>query len=183
MARIDPIPREQMTPEQIRINDAISAPRGGGQALGPFSIWLRTPELAEKAAVFGDHLRAKLALPPRLQELAILVIARHWSAQYEWYAHARHARRVGIPDAVVEAIRNRREPQIADPADTIVYRLTREMLDTRALSDPTYAAAVELLGEQTVIDLITTIGFYVMVAIVLVGYRVDVPTGDRPLPD
>lgn len=182
MARIDPIPLDSMTPDQRRANDAIAAPRGGGQALGPFSIWLRTPELASKAAAFGDHLRAKLTLSKRLQELSILVIARHWSAQYEWFAHARHATNLGIPADVIEAIRHRKTPALDDADDAIVYRLTTEIVETRALSDDTYAAAVERLGEQTVVDLITTIGFYAMVAIVLVGFRVDVPTGDTPLP-
>jgi len=180
MARIDPIPREAMTPEQIRVNDAISSKRGGGQAHGPFGIWLRTPALAEKAMVFGDHLRAELALPQRLQELAVLVVARHWSAQYEWHAHARHAARLDIPAELIEAIRSRKEPVIADEKDEITYRLTKEMLETRALSDTTYADAVRLLGEQTVVDLFTTIGFYVMVAIVLVGFRVDIPDGGAP---
>jgi 4-carboxymuconolactone decarboxylase len=183
MARIDPIPPERMTAEQRRVNDAIAGRRGGGQALGPFSIWLRTPDLAEKAAALGDHLRSRLALAPRHQELAILVVARHWSAQYEWYAHARHAARVGLDAAVVEAIRTRREPAFADDSDAVVYRLTRELCDTRALGDDTYARAVDLLGEQTVVDLVTTIGFYVMVAVVLVGFRIDVPGGARPLDD
>lgn len=184
MARIDPIPREKMTPEQIRVNDAISSKRGGGQAHGPFGIWLRTPELAEKAMVFGDHLRAELTLPQRLQELAVLVVARHWTAQYEWHAHARHAERLNVPPELIAAIRDRKEPVIEDEKDALVYRLTAEMLETRALSDATYAEAVRLLGEQTVVDLITTIGFYVMVAIVLVGFRVDIPGGGgAPLPE
>jgi len=184
MARIEAISRDEMTPEQIRVNDAISAKRGGGQAHGPFGIWLRTPALAEKAAVFGDHLRAELTLPQRLQEIAVLVVARHWTAQYEWFAHVRHAERLNIPAELIEAIRSRREPVIADAEDAIVYRLTTEMLESRALSDATYRDAVGLLGEQTVVDLITTIGFYVMVAIVLVGFRVGIPGGQpAPLPE
>lgn len=154
MARIGPIPLDQMTPEQRRINDAIAGKRGGGPAKGPFGVWLRTPALAEKAAALGDYLRAELTIPPKLQELAILVVARHWTAQYEWHAHARHAAEVGIDPAIVEAIRTRREPKIA-----------------------AYARAVMLLGEQAVVDLVTTIGFYVMVAVVLVGFRVDIPDG------
>jgi len=122
MARIEAISRDEMTPEQIRVNDAISAKRGGGQAHGPFGIWLRTPALAEKAAVFGDHLRAELTLPQRLQEIAVLVVARHWTAQYEWFAHVRHAERLNIPAELIEAIRSRREPVIADAEDAIGAR-------------------------------------------------------------
>jgi len=184
MARIEPIPRDEMTPEQIRVNDAISARRGGGQAHGPFGIWLRTPALAEKAMVLGDHLRAELALPQRLQEIAVLTVARHWTAQYEWFAHARHAERLNVPAELIEAIRAGRAPSIADARDAMVYRLTSEMLESRALSDATYRDAVGLFGEQTVVDLITTVGFYVMVAVVLVGFRVDIPGNPAaPLPE
>jgi len=184
VARIDPIPLDEMTPEQRRINDAIAGKRGGGQAKGPFGIWLRTPALAAKAAAFGDHLRAELSIPQKLQELAILVVARHWSAQYEWFAHARHAAEVGIEPAIVEAIRTRRAPSISDDKEAIVYRVAKELCETRNLSDDAYARAVTLLGEQAVVDLVTTIGFYVMVAMVLVGFRVDVPDGGpKPLPE
>ena len=184
MARIDPIPLDRMTPEQRRINDAIAGKRGGGPAKGPFGLWLRTPELAEKAAALGDYLRANLVIPQKLQELAILVVARHWTAQYEWFAHARHAAAVGIDPAVVEAIRTRREPVIRDDKEAIVYRVAKELCESRNLSDDAYARAITLLGEQAVIDLVTTIGFYVMVAVVLVGFRVDIPDGGaKPLPE
>ena len=184
MARIDPIPLDQMTPEQRHVNDAIAAKRDGGPAKGPFAIWLRTPELAEKAAAFGDHLRAKLAIPQKLQELAILVVARHWTAQYEWHAHSRHLAKVGLDPTIVEAIRTRREPVIHDAKEAIVYRVAKELCETRNLSDDAYARAVTLLGEQAVVDLVTTIGFYVMVAVVLVGFRVDIPDGGpTPLPE
>ena len=77
MARINPIPHERMSPEQIRVNGS----RPGG-ATGPHSIWLRSPELAMKAAALLTHVRSQSTLSPRLQELAILIAARAWTAQY-----------------------------------------------------------------------------------------------------
>lgn len=179
MARIDPIPLEKMTAEQRRINDEISAARSGGQASGPFGLWLRTPELADRANAFGSHIRRETSAPQRLVELAVLVIARHWKAEYEWAVHEKHARRLGIDDAAIEAIRNDRRPELADAADQVAYDLAREITETRKVDDATYARAVETLGEQTVLDLVTAIGFYVMVAVVLAVYLVDVREGEK----
>ena len=183
MARLDPIPRERMTEDQIRINDEITSTRGGGQAGGPFALWLRTPELADRANQFGTYLRHQTSVPQRLVELAVLTIARHWTAQYEWFAHAKYIEKVGLDPAVAEAIRTHRQPDITKDDEKAVYALTTELHDTRTVSDGTYARAVELLGEQTVLELVTIIGFYTMVAMVLTTYRVDIPGGGAyPLP-
>lgn len=184
MARIDPVPLERMTALQRRVNDHIAGRRSGGAAHGPFSIWLRTPALAEKAAALGDHLRDETTLPRKLLELAVLVVARQWTAQYEWHAHVRRGPEVGLDPNVIEAIRTRKEPVFRDKDEAIVYRVATELCDDRALADDTYERAVDRLGEQTVVDLVTAIGFYIMVAVVLVAFKVDILTGDpKPLPD
>ena len=182
MARINPIPREDMTQEQIRVNDAIAAVRAGGQAKGPFSVWLRTPELAEKIGTFGIHLRTRNSLPRRLFELTVLVTARTWTAQYEWYAHEKHVGVAGLDPALVEEIRQGRKPVFAEDDEELVYDIVTEISQTRALGDTTYQKAIQLLGEQGVIDLLTVIGYYTMIAVVLVGLEVDTPDGSRPLP-
>jgi 4-carboxymuconolactone decarboxylase len=182
MARIDPIPLEAMTQEQKRINDEIAGSRGGGTAKGPFALWLRTPELADLANAFGSHLRHHTSVPQRLVELAVLVVARTYTAQYEWYAHAKYVEQVGLDPAVAEAIRSRTAPVIEKEDEKIVYAVASELSVDRRLSDPTYAKAVETLGEQTVLDLVTIIGFYTMVAVVLVSIDVDIPDGGpKPL--
>ena len=183
MARLEPIPRERMTEEQIRINDEIASTRSTGQAGGPFALWLRTPELADRANQFGTYLRHQTSVPQRLVELAVLTIARHWTAQYEWFVHARYIDKVGLDPAIIEAIRTNRQPDITADDEKAVYALTTELHDQRTVSEGTYARAVELLGEQTVLELVTIIGFYTMVAMVLVSFRVDIPDGGaNPLP-
>lgn len=184
MARIDPIPLDRMTPEQRRINDEIAATRGGGPAKGPFALWLRTPELAERADAFGSYLRHHTSVPQNLVELAVLVIARAWTAQYEWHAHIAAWRKLGLDADIAEAIRQRREPPLRSEEDKAVYAITTELLERRALGDATYARAVAVLGEQAVLDLVTIIGFYTLVAMVLVAFRVDIPDGgEKPLPE
>ncbi len=182
MARIDPIPLAAMTPEQKRINDEIAGSRGGGTAKGPFALWLRTPELADLANAFGSHLRQNTSVPQRLVELAVLVVARTYTAQYEWYAHAQYVKQVGLDPAVAEAIRTRAEPKIVKEDEKIVHAVATALSVERRLDDATYAKAVKILGEQTVLDLVTIIGFYTMVAVVLVAIDVDIPDGGaKPL--
>ena len=184
MARIDPIPLDEMNPEQKRINDEIAGSRGGGPAKGPFALWLRTPELADKANLFGSYLRQQTSVPQRLVELAVLVVARTYTAQYEWFAHAAHANKVGLDAALVEAIRTGREPVIEKEDEQIVHAVATALSVDRRLDNATYARAVEVLGEQTLLDLVTIIGFYTMVAVVLVSFDVDIPDGGaKPLPE
>lgn len=182
MARISPIPLDAMTPEQKRINDEIAGSRGGGPAKGPFALWLRTPELADKANLFGSYLRQQTSVPQRLVELAVLVVARTYTAQYEWFAHAAHANKVGLDATLVEAIRTGQEPVIEKEDEQIVHAVATALSVDRRLDDATYARAVEVLGEQTLLDLVTIIGFYTMVAVVLVSFDVDIPDGGpKPL--
>ena len=148
MARINPIPREDMSEEQLRVNDDISGVRAGGQAMGPFAIWLRSPEMAEKIGAFGIHLRTKSSLSRRLFELAVLTTARTWSAQYEWYAHAKFIDVAELDPNVMEEIRLGRKPAFAQADEELVYDIVMEMSDTRALSDESYLRASQVLSEE-----------------------------------
>jgi 4-carboxymuconolactone decarboxylase len=183
LARIDPIPRAQMTAEQIRVNDAITGARAGGQAGGPFALWLRDPAFAEIAGEFGIYLRTKTTLPPRLLELTVLTTARNWTAQYEWSVHEKHAAAAGLDPDVIEDLRRGRAPSFEHDDEAVVYTVVKEIDTTKRLSDDTYARAVELLGEQTVIELLTITGYYSLIAMVLNGIEVDTPDGSTPLPE
>ncbi|MEK9683914.1 MAG: hypothetical protein VW226_05155 [Rhodospirillaceae bacterium] len=185
MARINPIPMDAMDPEQRRCNDEIAATRGGGAAKGPFALWLRTPELADKANAFGSFLRHKTSVPQNLVELAVLIVARHYTAQYEWHAHHNSWRKLGLDEGIAEAIRNREMPKLQTDQDIAVYQMTSELLENKKVSEGSYSAAVGILGEQTVLDLVTIIGFYVMVALVLVTFEVEIPGehDKKPLPE
>jgi 4-carboxymuconolactone decarboxylase len=181
MARIDPIPPDQMTEEQRAVDAEIAAKRTGGNARGPFALWLRDPELARRADAFGSYVRSSTSVPRRLSELAILTVARHWTAQYEWFAHENHVIDAGLTQDVVDAIKARRRPDFSNADDEAVYDLCMEINENRAVSDETYARSVERLGEQMVLDLVTTVGFYTMVATLVVTFQIDIP-GGGPLP-
>src|SRR5262245_11761927 len=111
--RFKPIPPDDMTPEQKRVVQALTdGPRGGLR--GPFPALLRLPELADRVRVLGDYVRFEGTLPAPLRELAILVVARFWSAQYEWYAHSQHAVKAGVDPSVPAAIaKGERPPRLS----------------------------------------------------------------------
>ncbi|CAN0496743.1 unnamed protein product, partial [Phaeothamnion confervicola] len=150
---------------------------------GPFALWLRRPEIAERANAFGNALRADGRIDKRLFELMVLIVARHWSAQYAWFAHERHALKAGLPAEIIEAIRHGRQPEFARDDEKLVYDIVTELNQSRDLSEPSYRRGVALFGLDLFIEFVTAIGFYIMVAVMLKTFDAPVPDGTRPLPD
>jgi len=180
MARIAALEKDQLGPYQMQIHDEIAGARSGA-VRGPFAIWLRLPELADKANQFGNVMR-RGRLDRRLFELMVLVVARHWSAQYEWYAHERNALAAGISPEIVEAIRSRRLPEFERGDEKQIYELVTELHETRRLAQASYDRALAVLGEEPLIELVTAIGFYTTVAMVINVFEAPVPGDARPLP-
>ena len=175
MARL-PMP-ETLTERQQEVLDAITAgPRGG--ARGPFAALLRSPELCERAQLLGAFCRFGTSLGPRLSELVILVTAREWTAQYEWYAHARLAREAGLDEAVIEAIKARRRPEGMTVDEAAIYDLSTELYATRRVSDATYDRAVSALGEKGIVETIGIMGYYCLVSMALNVSGVELPGGE-----
>jgi 4-carboxymuconolactone decarboxylase len=177
--RMKPLTPETMTPEQRRVADEIVAgPRGGMR--GPFSALLRSPELAERAQKLGEYVRFNSSLDKRLNELAILVTAREWGAQYEWYAHRQLALKAGLAAAIADAIGEGKRPEGMQRDETVVYDFCHELLSTRQVGDATYQAVVDLFGERGVVDLIAASGYYGLVSMVLNVERHPLPDGVEP---
>lgn len=174
--RIPDLRHEDLSARQKQLFDRIAGTRGG-VVRGPFAIWMRHPDLVEHADRFGSHLRSGTDVPRHLSELAILVTARFWNASYEWYAHAGAAEDAGIAAADIEAIRAGDIPVFSDATEQCVYTLARELYETKFIGDVTYNQAIDLLGEDQVIDLIAIIGFYSMVALTLNAFHAPLPDG------
>jgi 4-carboxymuconolactone decarboxylase len=182
MSRLPELSRDRMSAEQQRIYDEIAAgPRG--QVVGPLKVWLHSPELADRAQKLGAYVRYHSSLPPELSELAILVTGRLWRADFEWYAHVGPARAAGIPEAVIEAIRTGAEPALEDAGSRAVHAVARELHETRALSDATYAQAEAALGRRQMVDLVGLLGYYTLIAMTLNAFDVPTPDGSRPFED
>jgi 4-carboxymuconolactone decarboxylase len=178
-ARYPPLSRDEMTPQQQTVADAIAGgPRGGLR--GPFQAWLRSPELANRLQKVGEFVRFNSSVPARLNELAILITARAWDAQFEWWAHHRLALEAGLEPAVAADIAEGRRPASMQADEAVVYDFCTELRTTRRVSDATLAAALELLGEAGVIELIGASGYYDLVSMTLNVAEVALPDGVEP---
>ena len=178
--RFPPIALDDMTSEQRTIADrVISGPRQGLR--GPYNALLRSPDLADRSERLGEYIRYRNSYSEPLKELAIIITARHWTAQYEWYAHRRLAEQQGISADICDAIAARRRPTGMTAEQGAVHDFCTELLRTGRLTDATYAAIRDRFGERGVVDLIYTVGHYSTVALILNVDRYPVPEGAKPL--
>jgi 4-carboxymuconolactone decarboxylase len=175
--RFAPLDPDELTPEQQRVAAAITnGPRG--DLRGPFPALLRSPELADRVQHLGEYIRFGNALPAALKELAVLLTARKWAAEFEWWAHRQFALEAGLAPAIVDAIAAGRRPDELDREQAAVYEFTSELLASGGVADETFDTARALLGDQGVVDLTCTVGYYSLVAFVLNVDRVPVPHDD-----
>jgi 4-carboxymuconolactone decarboxylase len=180
VARVETLDPQSLSTEQQRIFRDIAGARGG-VVRGPFAIWLRNPALADAANRLGNVLRADGKLDKRLFELAVLIIARHWSAQYEWYVHAKHGLAAGLSPTIIVAIQERRKPALERNDEKLVYDAITELVETKTVSSQTYDRVIAALGLDLTIELFSAAGFYTMVAMVLNAFEAPVPEGKPPL--
>ena len=174
--RFKPLTWEGLSPAQlVMVESVMSGKRGAMQ--GPYNVLLRSPEVGNLAQQFGAHTRFNSSLPLALNELAILLVARFWTCQFVWWAHRRIAFDAGLPRDLIEAIAAGTAPQ-GHPADVAaVYGFCNELLQTRQVSDASYAAAVEMFDEIGVVDLMATMSYYTLVSMSLNVDRYPLPEG------
>src|ERR1700751_3755023 len=153
----------EMSENQKQIYDeAIAGKRGSAPA--PMMAWLNSPEMARHATRLGEKLRFNTMFPPKLAEIAILVTARHWTAHYEWYAHKRLALKGGLDAKIIDDIRDRRTPAFGDATAQMIYDVAKSLHEGHGLTQPLYDAAIALLGERGLVEIIGLCGYYTMVS-------------------
>jgi len=181
--RFSALGESDMTEAQKAVHSAIAlGPRGGVR--GPFNALLRSPELAERVQKLGEYLRFNSALPSRLNEFAILITARYWTAQYEWYAHQILALKAGLDPAVAADLAQGIRPAKLQPDEALVYDFCTELHRDISVSDAAYAAALDAFGERGIVDLLGVSGYYTLVSMVLNVDRHPLPAGvSAPLRD
>ena len=177
--RFKPLTWEEMTPAQHKMmEDLFSGPRGGAD--GPFNVLLRSPEMGNIAQQFGASMRFNQNMPRKLNELAIIITGRYWTAQYEWYAHKRAALSAGLNPAIVDAIAEGRRPAGMQKDEEAVYTFCTEVLNTKHVSDATFAMAKDAIGEKGIVDLMGVMSWYQMVSMLLNVDRYPLPAGVQP---
>ncbi|MCJ2051980.1 carboxymuconolactone decarboxylase family protein [Methylobacterium sp. J-070] len=179
--RLPTISPDAYTPEQKQAAEAFTQARGK-PPFGPFEPLMHSPEVMTLARSMGDYLRFKPKIGTTLSELVILMTARRWTQDYEWYVHAPIAEKAGIAPDIVAAIRDGRRPQKMSDDETIVYDFTAELQDTKRVSDATFARAEARFGRAAIVDLAAISGYYTLLAMELNAARYAIPADGTPLP-
>ena len=175
--RMPPIPLEKMTDAQ-RAAVARAFPGTTGPIGGPYAAFLRSPDVLIGRKIVGDYLLSyKGALPPKLTEIAILMTARQWTAQFIWNAHIQLATKAGVRPELVQAIAEGRRPVTMADDEATVYDLCDELHRNQSVSNATYARALEKLGEQGIVETIATIGHWASNAMMMNTVRLPLPPG------
>ena len=189
--RFQMIPVDNLTADQKVVYDAIKGgPRSKiantaaakpGPLGGPFNVMLRSPAVGNIVQSLGGEIRFKSSIPSKLNELAIMVTARYWTSQYEWYAHCRLALEAGLdPDIAKDVAENRRSTKM-DADEAMIYDFSRELHETKGVSDANYKRVLDRFGERGVFDLIAVNGYYSLVSMILNVDKTPLPDG-VPLP-
>jgi 4-carboxymuconolactone decarboxylase len=186
MARLRPRHREDLGTQGQALWDQIVATRGpgvvdeAGVIGGPFNVWVQAPAVGTPVSALGAAVRYGSTLEPRLLELAIITVAAHWRAEYEWWAHARLARAAGVTDAVVEAIGCGDQPVFEREDERAVQHFAAELVKTGRVGPEPYDQAVARLGEAGAVELVALCGYYTLVSFALNAFDVALPPGVEP---
>ena len=179
-ARVPLVERDTATPAQQAAWDRISASRG--RVAGPFAALLHSPELAQRIAAAGHYVRFDGPLPQDVREIAIITVARALDARYEWAAHAVLARKAGVRDAVITAIRERTAPAGLTPDEAQVFAFAAGLMREHRVSDADFAALQKRFGLEALVDLTAVVGYYAMIACALNAFGIEPTPGEPPLP-
>jgi 4-carboxymuconolactone decarboxylase len=177
--RFKPLTYNELTPEQKAMAEHLLSGERGGMN-GPFNVTLRSPEMGDLAQKLGAQLRFHSTLPNRLNEMAILMTARFWNAQYEWSSHRKNALTAGLSPVIIDAIATGKRPGSMQPDEEAIYNFGSELLKNREVSDASFKAVVEKFGERGAVDLTGVMGYYCFVSMMLDIDRYPLPAGDKP---
>lgn len=180
MERLTPLTDEQMNERQQAILEDIRSGPRGPSAHGPFLAWLQSPDLADRAQKLGEYLRFDAQMDRRLAELAILTVARKWTAQFEWYAHKKFAIDAGLSENVIDSIEQREQPKFIKKDEEAIYNFAIELQRDCTVSDAIFDEAVRHVGRIGVTDLVGLLGYYTLVSMTLNVYQISLPNSEPP---
>jgi 4-carboxymuconolactone decarboxylase len=177
---------DELGPDARQVWDDVVGTRGDrlvnsdGGLIGPFNAFVHAPGAGRHLSSLGAALRFGTSIERRLTELAVITVGARWKAEFEWWAHARMARRHGVADAVVDAIGAGEDPPISADDERVVYAVATELTRTGQLDQATYDAARQLLGDAGMVELVALCGYYTLISFVLNAFDVPLPSGVTP---
>jgi 4-carboxymuconolactone decarboxylase len=186
MNRLPYLRYDELTADGKTVWDSVVGTRGDqlvnsdGGLIGPFNAFVHAPDVGRHLSALGATVRFGTSIERRLSELAIITVGARWKAEFEWWAHARMARRHGVPDAVVDAIALGHEPTFAADDERVIYAVASQLVKTGRVGQDAYDAARELLGDAGMVELVSLCGYYTLVSFVLNAFDVPLPSGVAP---
>ena len=178
--RLPTIPPADYTPEQKQAAAEFEAARKR-PVFGPFEPLMHSPQVMNQARAMGDYLRYKSAIGTTLSELVILVTAREWTQDYEWYVHYPIALKAGIKRSIADAIADGRRPEGMSEDEAIVYDFSVELHRNKRVSDITFERADKRFGKQGVVDLTGVNAYYALLAMQMNVAQYEVPRDAKKL--
>jgi 4-carboxymuconolactone decarboxylase len=176
---------DKLTPQQKKYAESIlRGPRS--DISGPLGVMMASPELGDLSQTALAYARFAgregfSSVPPKLNELAILVVAKHWLAEYVWNAHHAAAVRLGVPAEVVEAIRTGKRPGAMEKDLEAVYHFASDFMTKREVSNATLEAARDVLGgDRGIVDLVGTMGLYQISSMMVALDQTPLAPGTKP---
>jgi 4-carboxymuconolactone decarboxylase len=179
MARLTPITsRDQVAEKDRAIADSIIASRGALQ--GPFTMFLHSPELAGRLGHLGAYVRFEGSLDMKVRVLAAMTVAREFEAVYVWGAQTGGARRLGVPEPTIAAIRENHSRGLP-PEDAEIVEFTRQLLRKHRIDDAIAARLRQRFGDDGFIQLTGAIGYYSMLAMTVNACELEAAPGAEVL--
>lgn len=178
--RLPTIPPADYTAEQKQAAADFEAARKR-PVFGPFEPLMHSPQVMNQARAMGDYLRYKSAIGTTLSELVILVTAREWTQDYEWYVHYPIALKAGIKQSIADAIADGRRPEGMSDDEEIVYDFSTELHRNKRVSDTTFTRADKRFGKQGVVDLTGVNAYYTLLAMQMNVAQYEMPKDAKKL--
>src|SRR3989454_3270496 len=175
MTRIPLATREHIAEKEQPVYDAFMASRQNRPNIGPYTLLLHMPEMAQKLEALRLYLRDEASLSQKLQEIVMISVAREMSCAFIWYAHAAAARKAGVRDDIVDNIREKRPLTNLDADERAAVDFTRELLQNRKVSRPTFDAATARFGQRGTMALTNLIACYAVLAYNMNTYELEAP--------
>src|ERR671919_1701579 len=175
MARIPLVTREQIVAKEQPAYDAFMQSRTGRPNIGPYSLLLHMPEMAQRLEALRTYIRGEASVPQKFQELVMITVAREMDCAFIWHAHAAAARQAGVRDDIVDNIRDKKPLTNLDPDELTVVHFTRELLQNRRVSQTTFDAAIKRFGQRGMMTLTNLVSCYAVLAYNMNTYELEAP--------
>jgi 4-carboxymuconolactone decarboxylase len=181
ITRFAPLKADELSPSQKAWADMIAAPpRNAKFGSPPYRAYIRNPDLAPRLSALSEYLRWNTTLAPRLSEFAILITARQWTAQYEWFAHYPLALKAGLDPKILGDLAAGRRPDNMRDDEAALYDLATALYRDKKVTDTVYKAAADKFGERGMMDIIGIIGYYDLVSMTLITMQAGAPNDSVP---